>query len=253
MAMLAAHAATPIVRHAGGAAVEAPAHLVQRVCGTGIEALMVWRPSSVATAHRLRGQKWRCASAPLRSIIDAAIPVAAFTHRNGFRMGQDANSRIFVGGAAGPGSRRRHRWGGAPRKEPAWRGSIRLPVPRWTRSPRAVLLVPWRRRKAVFWTAKSSRSAAACKSLNREEGLPARAASGAGSQDRRGAHLVLRIVRPSPVAALKPATGVEPVPFLGGVQTAGQQFGGGGWRAPPALSALARLPGAAAGKQPVLA
>src|ERR1039458_6147046 len=53
-------------RHIGlyaGVPVEVPAHLVQRVCGTGIEALM-------QAADSIRN------------------PVAAFTHRNGFRMGQ---------------------------------------------------------------------------------------------------------------------------------------------------------------------
>src|SRR5438874_10078372 len=63
-----------------GVPIEVPAHLVQRVCGTGIEAIM-----QAADAISHRG-------------VDLALcvgtesmsrnPVAAFTHRGGFRMGQ---------------------------------------------------------------------------------------------------------------------------------------------------------------------
>ncbi len=70
-------------RHIGlyaGVPAAVPAHLVQRVCGTGIEVLM------------------QAADAVTHKGVDAALcvgtesmsrnPVAAFTHRNGFRMGQ---------------------------------------------------------------------------------------------------------------------------------------------------------------------
>lgn len=70
-------------RHVGlyaGVPLEVPAHLVQRVCGTGIEVLM---QAADAVAHRG---------------VDLALcvgtesmsrnPVAAYTHRGGFRMGQ---------------------------------------------------------------------------------------------------------------------------------------------------------------------
>src|SRR5437764_10015184 len=70
-------------RHIGlysGVPVETPAHMVQRVCGTGIEVLM-----QAADTITYRG-------------VDLALcvgtesmsrnPVAAYTHRGGFRMGQ---------------------------------------------------------------------------------------------------------------------------------------------------------------------
>src|SRR5271155_5575374 len=70
-------------RHIGlysGVPVEVPAHLVQRVCGTGIEALMQGADS---VTHRGVGVAL-CVGAESMS----RNPVAAFTHRNGFRMGQ---------------------------------------------------------------------------------------------------------------------------------------------------------------------
>ena len=70
-------------RHIGlyaGVPVEVPAHLVQRVCGTGIEALM---QGADAVAHRGVGAAL-CVGAESMS----RNPVAAYTHRNGFRMGQ---------------------------------------------------------------------------------------------------------------------------------------------------------------------
>ncbi|WP_445681532.1 thiolase family protein [Radicibacter daui] len=70
-------------RHVGlyaGVAVETPAHLVQRVCGTGIEVL-----SQAADAIELgRADLALCAGAESMS----RNPVAAYTHRGGFRMGQ---------------------------------------------------------------------------------------------------------------------------------------------------------------------
>ena len=70
-------------RHIGlyaGVPTEVPAHLVQRVCGTGIEALMQGADS---VAHRGVGAAL-CVGAESMS----RNPVAAYTHRNGFRMGQ---------------------------------------------------------------------------------------------------------------------------------------------------------------------
>lgn len=70
-------------RHVGlyaGVPIEVPAHLVQRVCGTGIEAIL-----QAATAIRL-GQT------DVGLVVGAESmsrnPVASYTHRNGFRMGQ---------------------------------------------------------------------------------------------------------------------------------------------------------------------
>ncbi len=70
-------------RHVGlysGAPVETPAHHVQRVCGTGIEAI-----SQAADAVSL-------GRADLALVVGAESmsrnPVAAYTHRGGFRMGQ---------------------------------------------------------------------------------------------------------------------------------------------------------------------
>jgi len=70
-------------RHIGlysGVPIETPAHMVQRVCGTGIEVLM---QAADTIAHRG---------------VDLALcvgtesmsrnPIAAYTHRGGFRMGQ---------------------------------------------------------------------------------------------------------------------------------------------------------------------
>lgn len=70
-------------RHVGlyaGVPIEVPAHMVQRVCGTGIEAIM---QGADAVTYRN---------------VDAALvvgtesmsrnPIAAYTHRGGFRMGQ---------------------------------------------------------------------------------------------------------------------------------------------------------------------
>ncbi len=70
-------------RHIGlyaGAPVETPAHLVQRVCGTGIEVL-----SQAADAVSLgRADVALCVGTESMS----RNPVAAYTHRSGFRMGQ---------------------------------------------------------------------------------------------------------------------------------------------------------------------
>ncbi len=70
-------------RHVGlycGVPVETPAHLVQRVCGTGIEAI-----SQGADAIALgRTDTALCVGAESMS----RNPIAAYTHRGGFRMGQ---------------------------------------------------------------------------------------------------------------------------------------------------------------------
>ena len=70
-------------RHVGlysGAPMETPAHHVQRVCGTGIEAI-----SQAADAVSL-------GRADLALVVGAESmsrnPIAAYTHRGGFRMGQ---------------------------------------------------------------------------------------------------------------------------------------------------------------------
>jgi acetyl-CoA C-acetyltransferase len=70
-------------RHIGlyaGVPVEVPAHMVQRVCGTGIEALM---QGADAVTHR---------AVTLALVVGAESmsrnPIAAYTHRGGFRLGQ---------------------------------------------------------------------------------------------------------------------------------------------------------------------
>jgi acetyl-CoA C-acetyltransferase len=70
-------------RHIGlysGVPIEVPAHMVQRVCGTGIEVLM-----QAADTITHRGVNLAlCVGAESMS----RNPVAAYTHRSGFRMGQ---------------------------------------------------------------------------------------------------------------------------------------------------------------------
>src|SRR5258708_6244338 len=70
-------------RHIGiysGVPIEAPAHLVQRVCGTGIEAILQ-AADSIALGKT-----------QLNLVVGAESmsrnPIAAYTHRGGFRMGQ---------------------------------------------------------------------------------------------------------------------------------------------------------------------
>ncbi|MGN6569828.1 MAG: thiolase family protein [Pseudolabrys sp.] len=70
-------------RHVGlyaGVPQETPAHMVQRVCGTGIEVLA---QASDATSLQ-RAELALCVGAESMS----RNPVAAYTHRGGFRMGQ---------------------------------------------------------------------------------------------------------------------------------------------------------------------
>jgi acetyl-CoA C-acetyltransferase len=70
-------------RHVGlyaGVPIEAPAHMVQRVCGTGIEVLM---QGADAVTHREAGVAL-CVGTESMS----RNPVAAYTHRGGFRLGQ---------------------------------------------------------------------------------------------------------------------------------------------------------------------
>ncbi|WP_341895803.1 thiolase family protein [Ferrovibrio terrae] len=70
-------------RHVGlyaGVPIEVPAHLVQRVCGTGIEAIMQ------AAGQIAMGQTEAGLVVGAESM--SRNPVAAYTHRNGFRLGQ---------------------------------------------------------------------------------------------------------------------------------------------------------------------
>ena len=63
-----------------GVPVEVPAHLVQRVCGTGVEAIL-----QVADAIKL-GKVQLGLAVGAESM--SRNPIAAYTHRSGFRMGQ---------------------------------------------------------------------------------------------------------------------------------------------------------------------
>jgi acetyl-CoA C-acetyltransferase len=70
-------------RHIGlysGVPIDVPAHLVQRVCGTGVEAIL-------QAADNIKLEK-----ANLALVVGAESmsrnPIAAYTHRSGFRMGQ---------------------------------------------------------------------------------------------------------------------------------------------------------------------
>jgi acetyl-CoA C-acetyltransferase len=70
-------------RHIGlyaGVPVERPAHLVQRICGTGIEVLV--QAADLVSAKRVGMALCVGTESMSRN------PVAAYTHRNGFRMGQ---------------------------------------------------------------------------------------------------------------------------------------------------------------------
>jgi acetyl-CoA C-acetyltransferase len=70
-------------RHIGlyaGVPVDRPAHLVQRICGTGIEVLV--QAADMVSAGRV--DLALCVGTESMS----RNPVAAYTHRNGFRMGQ---------------------------------------------------------------------------------------------------------------------------------------------------------------------
>ncbi|MGV3650504.1 MAG: thiolase family protein [Devosia sp.] len=70
-------------RHIGlyaGVPVEAPAHLVQRICGTGLEVI-----AQAADAVAL-GRVELALAAGTESM--SRNPIAAYTHRNGFTMGQ---------------------------------------------------------------------------------------------------------------------------------------------------------------------
>jgi len=72
-------------RHIGlyaGVPLERPAHLVQRICGTGIEVLV--QAADMVSLNRV--ELALCVGAESMS----RNPVAAYTHRNGFKMGQVA-------------------------------------------------------------------------------------------------------------------------------------------------------------------
>jgi acetyl-CoA C-acetyltransferase len=69
-------------RHIGlyaGVPIEVPAHLVQRVCGTGIEAL--WQAADAVSLGRT--EVALCVGSESMS----RNPIAAYTHRGGFRLG----------------------------------------------------------------------------------------------------------------------------------------------------------------------
>jgi len=70
-------------RHVGlycGARTEVPAHLVQRICGTGVEV--------IAQAADALSQKRAEVALCVGTESMSRNPVAAYTHRGGFRMGQ---------------------------------------------------------------------------------------------------------------------------------------------------------------------
>jgi acetyl-CoA C-acetyltransferase len=70
-------------RHVGlycGVPTEVPAHLVQRICGTGIEVIA----QGAEALSRRRATRALCVGAESMS----RNPIAAYTHRGGFRMGQ---------------------------------------------------------------------------------------------------------------------------------------------------------------------
>src|SRR5215471_15507957 len=72
-----------LLRHVGlysGVPVETPAHMVQRVCGTGIE--VICQASDAISLGRT--QLALCVGAESMS----RNPIAAYTHRGGFRLGQ---------------------------------------------------------------------------------------------------------------------------------------------------------------------
>jgi acetyl-CoA C-acetyltransferase len=77
-------------RHIGlyaGVPVERPAHLVQRICGTGIEVLI--------QAADMVEQRRVDLALGVGTESMSRNPVAAYTHRNGFRMGQVAFKDFF--------------------------------------------------------------------------------------------------------------------------------------------------------------
>src|SRR3954454_3276362 len=80
-------------RHIGlysGVPIETPAHMVQRVCGTGIEVLM-----QAADTITHRGVDLALCVGPESM---SRNPIAAYTHRGGFRMGQ-VEFKDFLGEA----------------------------------------------------------------------------------------------------------------------------------------------------------
>jgi acetyl-CoA C-acetyltransferase len=102
-------------RHIGlysGVPIDVPAHLVQRVCGTGIEAVLQ------------AGDLIKLGKADLALVVGTESmsrnPVAAYTHRSGFRMGQvefkdflweallDPSANVTMGASAETLARRHH-------------------------------------------------------------------------------------------------------------------------------------------------
>ncbi len=191
-------------RHVGlysGVPIEVPATLVQRVCGTGIEAIM-----QVADAVKLgKIELGLCVGAESMT----RNPIAAYTHRGGFPLGKVEFKDFLWEALLDPGARRDHgRHGREPRARISdhARGGrpLRLRELR-ARAPRAAIGLPRGRDRGPAQRELRSREATG------------RAASScrAGSRNsRRDDH-----VKPSPVEAL-----AEIRPAFGGVQTGGQQL-----------------------------
>ena len=135
-------------RHIGlyaGVPIETPAHMVQRVCGTGIEVLM---QAADNITHR---------------DVDLALcvgtesmsrnPVASYTSRGGFRMGQ-VEFKDFLWEALADGSCDVT----MGRRQKTSRGSIRSRAARLTPTRCAHSSVRWRRKSPAFSPARSRRS-----------------------------------------------------------------------------------------------
>jgi acetyl-CoA C-acetyltransferase len=134
-------------RHVGlyaGVPVEVPAHQVQRVCGTGIEVLM-----QAADAVALgRADVALCVGTESMS----RNPIAAYTHRGGFRLGQ-VEFKDFLSEAlldTGCGATMDDKAANLERQ-------YQSPGPRLTPTRRAALRARSRRRTAASLPARSRR------------------------------------------------------------------------------------------------
>jgi hypothetical protein len=135
-------------RHVGlysGVPIEVLAHMVQRVCGTGIEVLM---QGADAVTRRDAGVAL-CVGTESMS----HNPVASYTHRSGFRLGQ-VEFKDFRGRRCST-RRMGARWAIPRRSLP---GATRSRGARWTNSPPAASIMRWR--PGSIWMAKSCRSIA---------------------------------------------------------------------------------------------
>ena len=127
-----------------GAPVEAPAHLVQRVCGTGIDVLA----QAADAVSRGRADLALCVGAESMS----RNPVAAYTHRRGFRMGQiefkdSCGRRCSI-------RPRKLRWAIPPKP---LRANTRSRASRWMLSPAAASIARLRRKRTVSSPTRSCR------------------------------------------------------------------------------------------------